>query len=1101
MNGRDLRIINSFRKMINNNNDPLFYTNKTVESYKQAQEIAESYNKLPSNIRKQFLSPGDLYASSLLHNFYQIMIDRYLIDQDSSYFSRFVRTSETQSDCKNLLTFYRENYPTFNPDVLNSIEIVKKEEDARGFFLLCVMLDNKALLNSIKPLLKDTKLKFPSSFNSVAMLVGAYKTDKDTLFDLLSKPARLYPDSLEKQIEYILDAWKEFLPESLYIMLCKGLSTLKEEHRERFVGPFVPGQDLELEDYSQSYKEYEAFTTDRDWMPNVVMMAKSTLVWLDQLSKKYKKNITRLDQIPDQELDDLKERGFTSLWLIGLWQRSYASKRIKHLCGNSEAEASAYSLYNNEISDQIGGWDSLNDLKRRCDQRNIKLASDMVPNHCGIDSQWVHQHPEYFISQDWPPFPSYTYNGEDLSTDPNIEIKLEDHYYDQTDAAVSFRRIDKTTGETKYIFHGNDGTSMPWNDTAQLDYLRKDTREAVINEIFRVASNFQVIRFDAAMTLAKKHIQRLWYPKLGVGAEISGRSQYALSQKDFDRLLPVEFWRDVVDRINNQMPDTLLLAEAFWMMESYFVRTLGMHRVYNSAFMHMMKNQDNKKYREGMKNTLKFDPEILKRYVNFMNNPDEETAITQFGDGDKYFGVCTLLSTLPGLPMYGHGQIEGFYEKYGMEFSKACWNEVPNQNLIEAHYKKIFPLLKQRYLFSGVKYFELFDVCNENKVCEDIYCFVNGNEKTKVLVCYNNSFEKSEGYATNSCPKLHRLDNDQRVVKTKSLADALDLNLGGNRYVIYKNFNTNLYHIASSMKIFDEGLKISLDGYQTSIFLDIHEVQDYDGTYSLLYQRLQNKGVKDLNQELQLLRLEPLAIASENFFTSKMLDLLKDILTKNVNKKDCNKYLLLCGEAYAKMSSVCSNTDIEALKDFNIVSLDKLKTFITRLNSLNQDTKHLSNISKIMKEYIILIHLSYFIRPFIKRDDTLKSMMLKINNLHLDKLFYDSLIFIEPNVDKHKNIVNKIPFILYDFKLNGCKTSKGKLNKLLKDEYIQEYINVHSYENKIYYNQERLHDVLSLVIINLINRSRSESNKELEKIYLQWMETESEANYLFTNLV
>ena len=130
---------------------------------------------------------------------------------------------------------------------------------------------------------------------------------------------------------------------------------------------------------------------------------------------------------------------------------------------------------------------------------------------------------------------------------------------------------------------------------------------------------------------------------------------YGMSDQEFNRRIPIEFWREVVDRIQRELPDTLLLAEAFWMMESYFVRTLGMHRVYNSAFMHMMKNEDNKKYRDMIKATLQYDPDILKRYVNFMNNPDEETAIAQFGDGDKYFGVCTLLSTLPGLPMFGHG--------------------------------------------------------------------------------------------------------------------------------------------------------------------------------------------------------------------------------------------------------------------------------------------------------------------------------------------------------------------------------------------------------------------------------------------------------------
>ena len=60
--------------------------------------------------------------------------------------------------------------------------------------------------------------------------------------------------------------------------------------------------------------------------------------------------------------------------------------------------------------------------------------------------------------------------------------------------------------------------------------------------------------------------------------------------------------------------------------------------------MNMLKNEENEKYRTTLKNTLEFDREILKRFVNFMNNPDEETALAQFGSGDKYFGICTMLS-------------------------------------------------------------------------------------------------------------------------------------------------------------------------------------------------------------------------------------------------------------------------------------------------------------------------------------------------------------------------------------------------------------------------------------------------------------------------
>lgn len=149
-------------------------------------------------------------------------------------------------------------------------------------------------------------------------------------------------------------------------------------------------------------------------------------------------------------------------------------------------------------------------------------------------------------------------------------------------------------------------------------------------------------------------------------------------------------FEEVVDRCAKEAPDTLLLAEAFWMMEGYFVRTLGMHRVYNSAFMNMLKKEENAKYRETIKNTLEFDPEVLRRYVNFMNNPDEETAIAQFGDGDKYFGVCTMMSAMPGLPMFGHGQLEGFTEKYGMEYRRAYKDEAVNSGLLERHKRKFF---------------------------------------------------------------------------------------------------------------------------------------------------------------------------------------------------------------------------------------------------------------------------------------------------------------------------------------------------------------------------------------------------------------------------
>ena len=99
------------------------------------------------------------------------------------------------------------------------------------------------------------------------------------------------------------------------------------------------------------------------------------------------------------------------------------------------------------------------------------------------------------------------------------------------------------------------------------------------------------------MTLAKRHFQRLWYPPPGYGGDIPSRSEHGMTPGGVRKAFPEEFWRELVDRVAAEAPDTLLLAEAFWLMEGYFVRTLGMHRVYNSAFMNMLKTEENSKYR------------------------------------------------------------------------------------------------------------------------------------------------------------------------------------------------------------------------------------------------------------------------------------------------------------------------------------------------------------------------------------------------------------------------------------------------------------------------------------------------------------------------
>ena len=86
--------------------------------------------------------------------------------------------------------------------------------------------------------------------------------------------------------------------------------------------------------------------------------------------------------------------------------------------GNPEAMASAYSLYDYEIANDLGGDSAYENLRERASKRGIRLSADMVPNHMGIYSRWVVEHRDWFVQSRYPPFPVYQFNGTNLSEDP-----------------------------------------------------------------------------------------------------------------------------------------------------------------------------------------------------------------------------------------------------------------------------------------------------------------------------------------------------------------------------------------------------------------------------------------------------------------------------------------------------------------------------------------------------------------------------------------------------------------------------------------------------------------------------------------------------------
>jgi hypothetical protein len=214
---------------------------------------------------------------------------------------------------------------------------------------------------------------------------------------------------------------------------------------------------------------------------------------------------------------------------------------------------------------------------------------------------------------------------------------------------------------------------------------------------------------------------------------------------------------------------------------------------------------------------------------------------------------------MPGLPMIGHGQVEGFTEKYGMEFQRAQRDERPNEGLIARFDREIVPLLHERRRYAGAADFRLYDVSADGGgVLENVYAYSNGHGADRSLVVYHNRFASVAGWIRDSVPYAVKADDGSKTANRSRLADALEAASDGEAFVAFREARAGLEYLRSGRELQERGLFVELDAYRAFVFGGFREVRSSaEAPWAELAGQLGGRGVASLDDALADLRLRP----------------------------------------------------------------------------------------------------------------------------------------------------------------------------------------------------------------------------------------------------
>jgi len=393
-----------------------------------------------------------------------------------------------------------------------------------------------------------------------------------------------------------------------------------------------------------------------------------------------------------KDIPVLKELGVKIIWLMPVHPISETKRKATGDTFTSDIEdenerkkylGSFYAVSDYRgVSSDYGTKEDLRELIKTAHDNEMLVILDWVPNHTGWDHNWIKEHPEY-----------YTKNANGEITDPLNE----------------------------------DGTSIGWQDVADLDYSNEGLRKAMIADL-----------------------------------------QYWLTDEDIDGFrcdvagsVPVDFWEEAIPQLR-ETKDIFMLAEAW---EPELVKGTNLFDMcygWENHFLMVDIAKGKKSVKDWDDYMVKMDSVYEKDDIimNFTTNHDENswkgTVTETFGEADEVMAVLSYVT--PGMPLIYSGQEYDldhrlkFFEKDSFPKNKGKYFDL---------YSKLQVIKTSNPALHGGKEAASYSRISTS---DDINILAFAREKAgKKIVFIANLSNESKEFSVNASGKFTEIGNNKEI--------------------------------------------------------------------------------------------------------------------------------------------------------------------------------------------------------------------------------------------------------------------------------------------------------------------------------------------------